>query len=110
MKSINLILINFFIIIYPWGRFLDKLIFGDLEYGAKGLSTIVLLFIIILSFFSGTINKGLNKVPNKFLISIFLLFTIIATIISKSPEKLFSDFINLIIYFLLIFVFVGINL
>lgn len=110
MKSINLILINFFIIIYPWGRFLDKLIFGNIEYGAKGLSTIVLLFIIIFSFFSGTINKGLNKVPNKFLISIFLLFTLIATIISKSPEKLFSDFINLVIYFLLIFVFVGINL
>lgn len=90
MKSINLILINFFIIIYPWGRFLDKLIFGDLEYGAKGLSTIVLLFIIILSFFSGTINKGLNKVPNKFLISIFYFSQLLQQSFLRAPKNYFQ--------------------
>ena len=109
MKNINILLLNFFMIIYPWGRFFDKLIFGDIGVGAKGISTALLILIIFVSVLNGSMIKGLYKVPNKIFLLIFLVLTLFSTALSNTPEKLYSDFINLLIYFLIIFIIVGIN-
>ena len=109
MKNINILLLNLFMIIYPWGRFFDKLIFGDVGFGARGISTALLILIITVSILNGSLNKGLYKVPNKIFLLIFLVLTLFSTAISNSPEKIFSDFVSLIIYFILIFIIVGIN-
>ena len=109
MNNLNIILLNLFMLLYPWGRFFDKLFIGDVASGDKGITTLLLLIIVIVGILNKDLYKGLNKMKNKIWLLIFMILTFFAVAISNTPEKLFSDYINLIIYFLLIFIIVGLN-
>lgn len=110
MRQINILLINIFLILYPWGRFFDALVFGQSGPGVKGITTILFAFIILTGVFEGTLFKGLNMVSNRVPLGFFLLLTFVGTLLSESPEKIFSDYINLLFYFLMVFHIVGINI
>ena len=110
MKQINFKLLNLFLILYPWGRFFDAVAFGSLDAGERGITTILFAFIILKGIYDGTFFIGLNMVLNRASLGIFLLLTLLGTLLSNSPEKIFSDFINLLFYFLMVFNVVGLRL
>lgn len=107
MRNYIIKLLYLLVLIYPWGRFFDKLFFSAGEQGAKGISTLVILLIVVLGIFSRDFASGAIKVQRKIFLLVFFALTLISTVLSDTPEKLSSDFINLVVYFLLIFVIVG---
>lgn len=110
MNKLIINIIYLFIFIYPWGKFFDKLIFSSsIQTGSKGISTFLLLIIIILGIFNKAFIRGFTLIQRKISLVIFFSLTFFATLFSNTPEKIYSDFINLIVYFLLIFVVVGIK-
>lgn len=110
MRNLIVKLLYILAFIYPWGRFFENIIFSNsMRIQSSGIATLITLLIILLSFFSKYFVRGFNMVQSKIALLTFLTLTFFATTLSNTPEKIFSDFINLIVYFILIFAIVGVK-
>ena len=100
-------LIALFLLIYPWGKWIELNLF-NIETN-RGLSTLLIILIVIFGILNGNFTRGLkyyNKIQYLFL---FIVMCTLGTLISGQLDSSFT-IVSFITYFILIFVVLGLNL
>jgi len=101
------VLISLFLLIYPWGTWLELNIF-NIETN-RGISTILIMLIVVIGILNGNFTRGMrlyNKIQYLF---IFIVLCTLGTLISGRLDSSFT-IVSFITYFLLIFIVLGLDL
>ncbi len=100
------VLIALFLLIYPWGTWLELNLF-NIETN-RGISTILIILIIVIGILNGYFTRGLRLYDKIIYPFIFIVFSVFGTLISGQLDSSFT-ILSFITYFSLIYIVLGLD-
>lgn len=99
-------LCSIFLILYPWGHFIELNLLG-IE-STRGISSLLMILIIVIGILNGYFTRGLRLYDKIIYPFIFIVFSVFGTLISGQLDSSFT-ILSFITYFLLIYIVLGLD-